>query len=120
MMWVQNKSSQIVEIVGKCGECSYTVAYSSIFYQLQSGSPWPGRFIVRGIAGGLQMLRKLIDRDGTPTVSLDKDVLELDGVMEDGEIPDNQRVHVQRRGQGVYVVRAVDENGIPELPEALK
>lgn len=66
------------------------------------------------------MLRKLIDRDGTPTVSLDKDVLELDGIMEGGEVPEGQRVHVQRRGKGVYVIRAVDENGIPELPEALQ
>ncbi|SEK90767.1 hypothetical protein [Haloferax larsenii] len=62
------------------------------------------------------MFRKLCDREGTPTVSLDKDELRMDGIIdESGEIPDSQEMHVQRVGKGAYLVRAVSANGIPEL-----
>ena len=66
------------------------------------------------------MFRKLCNRDGTPTISLDRDDLRLDGVIEpDGSIPDGQEMHVQRLGPGSYLVRAVDEGTVPALEELL-
>jgi hypothetical protein len=67
------------------------------------------------------MFRKLSDRDGTPTVSLDKGDLQLDGIVdEDGEIPENQRMHVQRLGSGAYLVRAVTDDGVTEVSDVLR
>jgi len=63
--------------------------------------------------------RKLRDRDGTPTVALDPGDLQVDGLMDDGEIPDDQEMHVQRLASGVYMVRAVSEGQIPEMQEQL-
>ncbi|WP_224268361.1 hypothetical protein [Haloprofundus salinisoli] len=55
-------------------------------------------------------IRKLSNRAGTPTISLDKGDLALDGIMdEDGTIPDCQMMHLQRMGEGVYVVRAIPD-----------
>ncbi|GGC52334.1 MULTISPECIES: hypothetical protein [Haloferax] len=67
------------------------------------------------------MFRKLCDREGTPTVSLDKDELRMDGVLdEDGVVPDDQEMHIQRVGKRSYLVRAVDSDGIPELDEVFQ
>ena len=68
----------------------------------------------------MSSLRKLVDCDGTPRVTLDKGELGMDGVLVDGEIPNDQRMHVQRLDRGVYVVRAVTDGGIPELPEGIR
>ncbi|MWV63304.1 hypothetical protein GRS48_00450 [Halorubrum sp. JWXQ-INN 858] len=68
----------------------------------------------------MSSLRKLVDCDGTPRVTLDKGELGMDGVLDDGEIPNDQRMHVQRLDRGVYVVRAVTDGGIPELPGAIR
>ena len=47
------------------------------------------------------MIRKLCDRDGTPTISLDKGDLRLDGIVgSDGSIQGEQEMHVQRLGRG--------------------
>ena len=53
-------------------------------------------------------------------MTLDKGELGMDGVLDEGEIPRDQRMHVQRLGRGVYVVRAVTDGGIPELPEGIR
>jgi len=64
------------------------------------------------------MFRKLRDHDGTPLVALDKDELQMDGVIdENGEIPDDKQIHVQRLSQGSYIVRDVTDEGIAELNE---
>ncbi|WP_198665658.1 hypothetical protein [Haloprofundus halophilus] len=64
-------------------------------------------------------IRKLSNRAGTPTISLDKGDLALDGIMDDdGTIPDCQMMHLQRMGEGVYVVRAIP-NG-QEDPKPLR
>ncbi|MBP1921834.1 hypothetical protein J2751_000831 [Halorubrum alkaliphilum] len=68
----------------------------------------------------MSSLRKLVDCDGTPRVTLDKGELGVDGVLDEGEIPADQHMHVQRLSRGVYVVRAVDDDGIPELPEVVR
>jgi len=74
-------------------------------------------FMTRRVAAESAM-RKLCDREGTPTVSLDKDVLALDGVIRpDGSIPDEQEMLVQRVGEGAYLVRAVTDDGLAELDE---
>ncbi|SEK86675.1 hypothetical protein [Haloferax larsenii] len=65
------------------------------------------------------MFRKLRTHDGTPLIALDKDELEVDGVLEDGEAPDGKQMHVQRLSEGVYVVRDVSDGGIAELPESI-
>jgi hypothetical protein len=61
-------------------------------------------------------LRSLSDRDGTATVSLDKSDLELDGVLDDGEVPSGKRVHYQRLAPGVYVIRDVRDGEVAPLP----
>lgn len=67
------------------------------------------------------MFRKLINNSGTPMVSLDKRELSLDGVLDaEGDVPDDQEMHVQRLSSGAYLVRAVDEDGIAELDEVFQ
>ena len=64
------------------------------------------------------MFRKLRDHDGTPLVALDKDELEMDGVITDeGQIPTDKQLHVQRLSEGSYIIRDVTEEGIAELSE---
>jgi len=59
--------------------------------------------------------RKLVERDGSGTVTLDKGDLALDGyVREDGSI-DETKMHVQRLGQGAYLVRAVENGDVTDL-----
>lgn len=63
--------------------------------------------------------RKIRDRD-TPTVALDKGDLEVDDVLtEDGEVPEDQRVHYQRLQPRVYVIRVPRDGTIPEFEEQL-
>lgn len=60
--------------------------------------------------------RKLRDRNGSPAVTLPKDQLRRDQILEpDGSIPDDQQLLVERVEQGVYVVRVVDS--VEEIAE---
>lgn len=67
------------------------------------------------------MFRKLRDRDGTPVVSLVPDHLRRDGVLEDGElpdefeIPDDREMFVDRAAEGVYVVLDTEDGEVPEV-----
>lgn len=62
------------------------------------------------------MFRKLGNHSGTPTVSLSKDELQLDGIVtDDGEIPSDQEMYVNRIGEGTYLVRAVEDGDVPEV-----
>ncbi len=66
------------------------------------------------------MFRTLRNYDGTPLVALDKDELQLDGILdENGEVDDDQPMHIQRVGEGAYLVRAVTDNSLPELSEII-
>ncbi|WP_081603278.1 MULTISPECIES: hypothetical protein [unclassified Haloferax] len=65
------------------------------------------------------MFRKLRNHDGTPLIALDKNELEMGGVLEDGTAPEGKQMHVQRLDEGVYVVRNVTDGGIAELPESI-
>lgn len=59
--------------------------------------------------------RKLVERDGSGTVTLNKDDLRLDGMVdEEGNICE-QEMHVQRLSRGAYLVRAVENGTVPEV-----
>lgn len=67
------------------------------------------------------MFRKLRDHDGTPLVALDKDELRMDNVLaDDGDVPDDQQMHVQRLGEGAYLVRSVTEDQMRPLSEVME
>lgn len=66
-------------------------------------------------------LRKLGDRDGTPCITLENGEIGLGGVLDERESDsDGSAYHIQRLSRGVYVVRAVDDDGIPELLEVIR
>jgi hypothetical protein len=59
----------------------------------------------------------LIDHDGTPRVTLPRGELELDGVLDDdGSIPENQQMHVQRLTRGAWIVQTPTD-GIRDLDD---
>lgn len=62
------------------------------------------------------MFRKLINNSGTAMVSLDKRVLQIDGVLdENNEIPEDQQMLIERVTEGAYLVRAVFDDGPAEV-----
>jgi hypothetical protein len=61
--------------------------------------------------------RKLVERDGSGTVTLDKDDLRVDGLVTDDGAIEEQDVHVQRLGRGAYLVRAVRDGSVPPVAE---
>ena len=61
--------------------------------------------------------RRLVDRDGSGTVTLDKGDLALDGFVDENGAIDETEMHIQRLGRGAYLVRAVDDGDVPELGE---
>ena len=63
--------------------------------------------------------RKLVERDGSGTVTLDKGDLQLDGMVDDDGSIVEQELHVQRLSKGAYLVRAVDDGTVPGLEEIL-
>lgn len=65
--------------------------------------------------------RKLVERDGSGTVTLDKDDLRLDGLVDpEGQVRVGQEMHVQRIGRGAYLVRAVEDGTVPEVNGILR
>ncbi|SNR52422.1 hypothetical protein SAMN06266787_10394 [Halorubrum ezzemoulense] len=61
--------------------------------------------------------RSLVDRDGGGTVTIDKQHLELDGlVAEDGSIKE-AGAHTQRVGERAYLVRFPEDGEVPTLLE---
>ncbi len=64
--------------------------------------------------------RKLVERDGSGTVTLDKADLKLDGMVDDDGNVREQELHVQRLAPGAYLVRAVDDGSVPELEEIVR
>ena len=61
--------------------------------------------------------KSLVDRDGSGTVTIDKQHLELDGlVAEDGSIKEAD-AHTQRVGERVYLVRFPADGAAPTLLE---
>ncbi|ELZ45647.1 MULTISPECIES: hypothetical protein [Halorubrum] len=61
--------------------------------------------------------KSLVDRDGSGTVTIDKQHLELDGlVAEDGSIKEAD-AHTQRVGERAYLVRFPEDGEVPTLLE---
>lgn len=55
---------------------------------------------------------KLCVRSGTGYVRIPRDDLRLEGLLdEDGEVQERQEMHVQRAGEGTYIVRVVKDDG---------
>jgi len=61
--------------------------------------------------------RHINRKQGSGTIALPKDDLRRDGLLDDGKIPSDQLVHIDRLGEGTWVVRAVDDRDVPELSE---
>jgi hypothetical protein len=62
-------------------------------------------------------MQKLRDDNGSGLVTIPKDFLERDDVFDDGEVPEQQNLTVDRLGERTYVVRLVDDGHYPELTE---
>jgi hypothetical protein len=64
-------------------------------------------------------MRKLQDRDGSGTVTMPKQCLRMDGLLEEDGSPTEQCAKVERLGRRTYVVRFSEEHGeLPEITEA--
>ncbi|WP_435143745.1 hypothetical protein [Halobaculum sp. P14] len=62
----------------------------------------------------MQTLQK---KSGSGVVTIPKDDLERDEILEDGALPAEQNVVVDRLGRRVYLVRFVDDTRIPEVED---
>lgn len=62
-------------------------------------------------------MQKLQNHGGSGVVTVPKSYLERDDVLVDGELPDEQRLTVDRLGRRTYVVRLTDEGSLPDLLE---
>lgn len=63
-------------------------------------------------------MRKLRDDGGSGLVTIPKKYLERDDVLdEDGTVPEEQRLTVDRLGRRAYLVRLTDDGSLPELHE---
>jgi len=63
-------------------------------------------------------MQKLRGDGGSGMSTIPKKYLERDGVLdEDGELPEEQRLTVDRLGRRTYLVRLTDDGEIPELHE---
>jgi len=63
-------------------------------------------------------MQKLVQKSGSGVVTMPKDKLEDDGVLEDGEIPEDQCVSVDHIGTRAFVVRFPDGEGqLPDIHE---
>jgi hypothetical protein len=62
-------------------------------------------------------LQQLQEKTGSAVVTIPKDELRADGVLEDGEILDQQTVDVEKLGERAFFVRIVDEGEVPAVEE---
>ncbi|WP_435147638.1 hypothetical protein [Halobaculum sp. P14] len=63
-------------------------------------------------------MQTLQNKSGSGVVTLPKSFLQRDDVLDDGEIPNEQNLLVDRLGRRVYLVRLVDGGTIPEAEES--
>jgi hypothetical protein len=57
------------------------------------------------------------DRGGSGSVTIPKRLLRKDGVLEDGEIPDDQEAVVERLDEGIYTVQIVEDGDVTQFHE---
>ncbi|OYR80411.1 hypothetical protein DJ84_15655 [Halorubrum ezzemoulense] len=63
-------------------------------------------------------MQKLQNHGGSGVVTLPRDDLEKDDLLEEGELPDEQHLDVDRLGRRTYVVRIPEAGGdLPELAQ---
>lgn len=62
-------------------------------------------------------MQKLRVNGRSAVTTIPKHYLERDGVVEDGEFPEEQNLAIDRLGERTYVIRLVDGGDIPELTE---
>lgn len=63
-------------------------------------------------------MRKLQDRDGSGTVTIPKQCLRMDGLLDDDGAPSEQCASVDRLGRRTYVIRFSDGGDLPEITKA--
>jgi len=62
-------------------------------------------------------MQKLRNDGRSGLVTIPRNYLEKDGVLDEGEIPDEQQVDVERLGRRAYLVRVTDDGSLPEPHE---
>ncbi len=62
-------------------------------------------------------MQKLRGDGSSALATIPKRYLERDGVLEDGEVPDDQNIAVDRLDERAYVVLVDGEDGFPDLSE---
>ncbi|SFR31174.1 hypothetical protein [Halorubrum sodomense] len=63
-------------------------------------------------------MQKLQNHGGSGVVTIPRDDLEKDDLLDEGELPDEQHLDVDRLGRRTYVVRIPEEGGnLPELAQ---
>jgi len=60
-------------------------------------------------------MRQLQDNNGSAQVTLPKEKLAADGVLDDGCVPDEQGVRIEQVGRRSYLVRIPDGGDLPDL-----
>ena len=61
--------------------------------------------------------KKLVNRDGSGTVTIDKHHLQLDGLVAEGGSICEADAHTQRVGERAYLVRFPVDGEVPSLSE---
>lgn len=60
-------------------------------------------------------MQKLRNDSGSGLVTIPKGFLEQDDVLEDGEVPTELQLNVERLGRRAYVVRLTEDGQLPDL-----
>lgn len=63
-------------------------------------------------------MQKLQNHGGSGVVTIPRDDLEKDDVLDGGAIPDGQHLDVERMGRRTYVVRIPGAGDLPELAQS--
>lgn len=62
-------------------------------------------------------MQKLRNDGRSGLVTIPRNYLEKDDVLEEGEVPDEQQVDVDRLGRRCYLIRITDDGSLPEAHE---
>ncbi|WP_053946694.1 hypothetical protein [Halolamina sediminis] len=62
-------------------------------------------------------MQKLRTDGSSGLVTIPRAFLEKDGVLDDGEVPDEQQVDVERLGERAYLVRVAEDGSLPDPQE---
>ncbi|WP_373190080.1 hypothetical protein [Halolamina sp.] len=62
-------------------------------------------------------MQKLRTDGSSGLVTLPRQYLQKDGVLEDGDVPDERQVDVERLGERAYLVRVAEDGSLPDAQE---